>query len=139
MRSIALRSGIETTEQKEEVLDDVLEELNAMEIVPRQLLKNSYPLLKLEMKGFDLSKLGSPEVFNGLMDDLYQSGELRSLIYFGMIDCNLSSQISPTSSDSCFTQLLMSSPSLLELQLGSNRLSFEHLQTILTDLLGHRF
>jgi hypothetical protein len=136
MRQISQRS-ISEPEQPAEELDDVLEELKAMEIEAQQPLRASQPLLKLEIKGFDLAKLGSPEVFCSLMADLHQSGALQSLIYFGIIGCNLSSQISnDTIENSFFTSLLPSSPHLLELQLSSNRLSFTELQQILQALLS---
>lgn len=49
------------------------------------------------MQNFDLSSLGESDIFSDLMMKALQSNELNSLIYFGIINCNLSKIIENTS------------------------------------------
>ena len=94
----------------------------------------------MDIKGFDLMKLGSSCVFTDLMSGIYQSGELRSLVYFGIVDCNLQGYVgnlvNQNEKGSFFQSLLPSCPSLVELNICFNGFSFENLKFALICLLS---
>ena len=60
------------------------------------VISNYVPLLKFEILNFDLSFLGKNDIFCNLMKRVFESNELNSLDYFGIINCNLSKVIDHT-------------------------------------------
>ena len=121
-------------------LDHVLEELGALGIGQQIGGAGQQPLLKLDIRGFDLTKLGSSSVFTDLMSEIYGSGELKCLTYFGIVNCNLQGYVGnlviENEKDSFFQPLLASCPRLLELNICYNELSVEYLKLALMDLLS---
>ena len=117
-----------------------MEELGALGIGQQIEGGGQQPLLKLDIRGFDLTKLGSSSVFTDLMSDIYGSGELNCLTYFGIVNCNLQGYVGnlviENEKDSFFQPLLASCPCLSELNICYNEFSFEYLKLVLTDLLS---
>ena len=74
------------------------------------------------------------------MLDLFQSGELKHLTYFGIVDCNLQGHVAGLVAEnekgSLFQPLLSSCPCLLELNICYNGVCFEYLKLVLSDLLS---